>query len=133
MRNHLLIPALCLLAGCAMPTSDLLDNQYMARVAEPVPAGTAGEWTGTMGPYLMSLRIEASGAGIVCSSYNTTNTVGNLKYSGGNLYFQDGTRAEIRPAGDTLALTSPYFGKSRSTFYRDPGLAQAAPYCKRNM
>jgi hypothetical protein len=133
MRTLFLIPALLALGGCAMPTGDMMDNKYMERTAEPVPAGVAGDWTGTMGPYLLSMRIGSNGAGVMCSAYHTNNAVMNLKYSGGTLYFQDGTRLPIQPAGDNLVGTSPYFGSAKTTLYKDQGFAQAAPYCRNNL
>lgn len=133
MRTLLLIPALLALGGCAMPTSDMTNNNYMERTTEPAPPGVAGDWTGTMGPYLLSMRIGSNGAGVMCSAYHTNNAVMNLKYSAGTLYFQDGTRLPIQPAGDTLVGTSPYFGSATTTLYKDPGFTQAAPYCKANL
>lgn len=133
MRTLYLITTLLALGGCAMPTGDMMDNKYMERIAEPAPAGMAGDWTGTMGPYLMSLRIGSNGAGVMCSAYNTNNSVNNLKYSAGNLYFQDGTRMAAQLSGENLIGTSPYFGSSTTKLYKDPGFKQAAPYCSKNL
>jgi hypothetical protein len=116
-----------------MPTDDLLNNRYMERRQETVPVGVAGDWTGTMGPYLVTVRLAADGTGLMCSSYNTNNTVINLKYAAGVLYFQDGTRMEIAKVGETLAGKTPYFGSATTKLYPDMGLSQAAPYCKKAM
>lgn len=133
MRTLLLIPLMATLGGCAMPTGDMTNNKYMERTAEAAPAGIAGDWTGTMGPYLLSMRIGSNGAGVMCSAYNTNNSVMNLKYSSGTLYFQDGTRLTVQPSGNTLVATSPYFGSATTTLYKDQGFAQAAPFCKSNL
>lgn len=133
MRTLLLIPLLITLGGCAMPTADMTNNRYMEQTAEAAPPGISGDWTGTMGPYLLSLRIGRDGSGVMCSAYHTSNAVMNLKYNAGTLYFQDGTRLTIQPSGNTLIGTSPYFGSATTTLYKDQGFAQAAPYCRNSL
>lgn len=134
MQNGIIAFAvLAMLSGCAMPAADQLDNRYMERRNESVPEGMAGEWTGTMGPYLMSIRLLGDGTGLMCSSFNANSSVVNLKYAGGVLYFQDGTRMEIKKIGQYLNGTLPYFGNAQTKLYPDNGLAQASPYCKKSM
>ena len=133
MRNIYLTAALLVLGGCAMPSSDMQNNRYMERLAEPVPASMVGDWTGTMGPYLMTIRLAKDGNGVMCWAYSRNNTVYNLKYSAGNVYLQDGTRMELSQAGDLLTAKSPYLGTTSAKLYPDNGLAQAAPFCKQSL
>ena len=133
MKNLILLGAFAALSGCVMPTDDLLNNRYMEHVPEAPPAGMAGDWTGTMGPYLLTLRIDQDGTGRMCSSYLQNNSVNALKYAGGTLYYQDGTRTAANYSSDTLTILAPYFNSQPSRLVRDTGLKQAAPYCQQNL
>lgn len=118
------------LAGCSLPTTDMMSNQYMEHSAEPVPAGMAGDWTGTSGPYLVTLRLNADGTGALCNSYGASNYLQAVKYQGGTLYVQDGARLALTPNGDALTGMAPYTGSRPIRFLRDDDLKNAPPYCK---
>lgn len=118
------------LAGCSLPTTDMMSNQYMDHSAEPVPAGMAGDWTGTSGPYLVTLRLNADGTGALCNSYGTSNYLQAAKYQGGTLYVQDGARLGLTHSGDTIVGMAPYSGSKPIRFVRDEGLKEAPPYCR---
>ncbi|WP_243787465.1 hypothetical protein [Pseudomonas amygdali] len=77
----------------------------MERPAEPAPRELVGDWTGAMGPYLVTLCITSTGTGIMCSSFNAKDTASNLKYRVGT---QDGTHMKISSAGGGVQVTSPY-------------------------
>ena len=108
----------------------MMNNQYMEHSAESVPAEMAGDWTGTSGPYLMTLRLNTDGTGALCNSYGASNYLQAVKYRGGMLYVQDGTRLGLTGSGDSLVGMAPYSGSKPIRFMRDEGLKHAPPYCK---
>jgi hypothetical protein len=134
MRIISILLAALLLAGCAaQQLNDMANNRFMDHDPEQVPAGMAGGWTGTAGPYLMTMRLQESGSGVLCNSYGASNYLQAIKYSGGTIYIQDGTRLSVTLQGDTLAALAPYMGAEPIRFRRDANLAMAAPYCRQNL
>lgn len=134
MKIRFAVIAVALLAGgCAMPIDDQLSNRFVEVEPEPLGAGLAGLWTGSSGPYLLTVRLGQDGRGIYCSSWNEKNTLGNLKFSAGRLYLQDGTSMHLRQQDGSLIGKASYTGAQDVRFKSDPGLVEASPYCKSNL
>lgn len=121
------------LSGCASPLDDMLNNRY-AEIAPVAPsADIVGTWTGTAGPYLMTIQINADGRGVSCWSFLEKNALGSTKYANGRLHFQDGASYELKRSGDKLLGDSGYTGAKVVVFVPDGNLIEASPYCKNNM
>lgn len=133
MRIVAMAIAMGLMAGCVMPIDDMINNRYMDYPAQAVPAGMDGNWTGVMGPYLMTLQLRENGTGELCNSYGSSNYLQAVKFNDGVIYIQDGTRMSADLNGDALAVEPPYAGSQASRLQRDSDLAMAAPYCKQNL
>ncbi len=134
MKNLFSVMAGALLVGgCAMPINDQLNNNFVEISPEPVRSGLVGLWTGSSGPYLLTVRLEQDGRGIYCSSWNEKNTLGNVKFSAEHLYFQDGSSMDLNQQGENLTGKARYSGAHYVRFKRDPDLTEAAPYCKASL
>ncbi|BDM64572.1 hypothetical protein NFHSH190041_20240 [Shewanella sp. NFH-SH190041] len=117
-----------LLAGCASPFSDMLNNKFMNVVQTPQP-NLAGLWTGTMGPYLVTMQINPNGSGVSCYEYNGTGGIQRLKVSSDTVFMQDGTKVTVAQKGGQLEVSVPYLGGGSYKFVPDNELAQASLFC----
>lgn len=129
LRKYL---ALCFLTlvGCQSPVNDILNNDFVIIKAQPVPQEIVGFWTGNMGPYLASLSFDKSGHGYFCYSYGTADVIQKVKYAGGTIFIQDGTKLSFDSvSSNELKLSSKYFGSSVSKFYLDNDRQEASEFC----
>lgn len=133
MRTLLLALGMILVGGCSFGTTDILNNDFGSVSPTAPPADSVGLWTGSSGPYLLTVKLESDGTGKSCSVWNDKRVVGRLKYSSGSLLFQDGTRMAVRRVGDALIGRAPYSGSRDVTFRGDPGLTSADLYCTTRM
>lgn len=117
---------LLMLTACA----SLIDMENNFAVTEPTapPEALLGTWTGSMGPYLTTIRVEPDGSGIYCYSWHDKNVIGRLKYTGEVVEFQDGGSVSILGVSDELSLQSSD-GDHQYRFRRDPERGHASPYC----
>lgn len=128
------VAAAAALAGCATPLDGLLDSRYSEVRPAPAPSQMVGTWTGSMGPYLVTLEVEPDGTGLYCYSWNEKHAVNRLKYDGERLVFQDGSMASIVDlVADKLVIRPDYSHASRATLRPDEGLVEASPYCAKAM
>ncbi|WP_341667342.1 J517_1871 family lipoprotein [Alcaligenes sp. SDU_A2] len=116
-------------AGCALPTHDMADNRFAELTPELVSEGLVGAWTGSNGPYLLTLRIGQDGTGLFCSSWGERNTLGRIKFVQDRLYFQDGTKMRLSREGEGLVGNYDYLGANTVRFKMDSQLKEASPYC----
>lgn len=132
MKKIITIISLLGLTACTMPTDDMLNNKFVS--ISPQPLGnvyTESIWTGNNGPYLITLILHNDGTGVMCSSYQTRNSLEKTKYNDGILYDQSGGRTKLSLNGNNLIGNSPYFGAKTIIFYRDNDLKEASIYCKK--
>lgn len=126
-----------LAAGCAAPGDDIFremaNNQFMDVQAEQVPDGMAGRWTGASGPAMMTLDLREDGSGRICTALGVSNSIHAVKYRGGTVYDQGGTRISVALEVDRLAASYPYKHGPTFDLHRDNDLAQAAPYCRASL
>jgi len=127
MKKILIAVAAFYLTGCA--SDDMLNNKFPTIVTKPAE-NLAGVWTGALGPYISTLKINSDGSGYSCYSWNDKKSVDRIKFDGANIYFQEGTRLQILSKNSAiLKVNAPYgFGKEY-TYTRDDNLNQASPYC----
>lgn len=121
------------LAGCASGIDDMINNKFMEHIPERTPAGMTGDWTGVNGPYMISMQMGEDGVGLLCGAYSTNNSLQNIKYNGGVIYIQDGTRMNVALTAEGLTATPPYDFAKDIKLIKDSGFKQAAPFCKQNM
>lgn len=108
-----------------------LENHFAEITPKGPPQEYVGTWTGSAGPYLMTLRLGEDGRGLYCYSWHTRDVVGNMKFDGELLRFQDGGKLKVRRDG---ALLMTEFEDPSLPSYRlvqDPKLVEASPYCKK--
>jgi len=133
MKRFLAIGVVALLAGCAA-SSDLMNNDFPAIAPIAPPKAMVGIWTGSMGPYLTSMRFDVSGAGVMCYSWNGKDVVARLKYDGRQIRISDGMRLDVGGvSSEVLKVRSNYYMGSDFSMYRDDDLSSAAPYCTKNL
>lgn len=128
-RGLLVFVAVGVLSGCAM-NNDMMNNDFPAVAVSAPPADLVGIWTGSMGPYLATMKIEADGSGLMCSSWNGRDSVGRLKFDGRQLRSQDGARLDIKSlTPQRMVAHAAYFGGADYIMHRDDQKRSAAPYC----
>lgn len=131
--KRLIAAAAFLASGCAMH-ADLLGNDFVTVANAPPPAEAVGRWSGSMGPYLATLQIAADGSGAMCWSWNGKDVLNRMKFDGKQLRVQDGTRMDITEVtAAQLKVYTPYFAGASYQFVRDDKLANASPYCAKNI
>ncbi|MCQ4257477.1 J517_1871 family lipoprotein [Stutzerimonas stutzeri] len=114
--------------------SDMRHNDFPNIRAVAPPAAMVGTWTGSMGPYLATLRLEPSGSGLLCSSWNGRDTVARAKYDGQQIRAQDGSRLDVvRIDSDAMEVSAPYYGGADYMLRRDDALGEAAIYCAQQL
>lgn len=117
------------LAGCAMPMDDMLNNRFTEVAPMPLHEALTGAWTGSMGPWLATIKLSPDGTGLMCSSLGDKDLLNRLKVVGGVAYVQDGTRFEIAQSGEALSVKTAYFGGGAYRFSKDSTLTQASVFC----
>lgn len=124
--------SLILVAGCQSPMSDIINNKYMQVTPEPVRPTMVGFWTGTMGPYLTTMKVDADGTGVLCYSWSSNDIVQKFKHNGSVLYVQDGLKVNISEADNSLVLESNYFASKPNQLFKDSSLKEASIFCQKN-
>lgn len=133
MRAAVLALALALLAGCAMQR-DIMQNDFVGLAPQSPPADIVGTWSGSMGPYLVTMRIKPDGRGVMCSSYNDTNSMARIKFFDGRIHAQSGAQVGIKSVADaSMVLHTGYYMGRDDQFYRDKHLKSASIYCAENL
>lgn len=118
--------AIISLSGCISP---ILKNNYMETTKEVPPEKYLGAWTGTIGNYLSTFKINPDGSGLICNSWHTHNSVERIKYNKDAIHPQSGGSLNIKFDGDKLIGKSPTFISDTYIFLKDNDLKEAAPYC----
>lgn len=124
-----------ILAGCAIPDPlDMFhDNRFAEVVPDPAPSEFVGTWTGSNGPYLMTVRINEDGTGLYCSAFGRYESRGRIKIKDHHIYYPEGGRMLLSMDGEVLVGSYDYGGVSPARFVRDDDLVEAAPYCAENL
>lgn len=116
-----------LLSGCQL--SPPLDNKFLSVTPKPEPALT-GIWSGTMGPYMISLIFKNDGSGYACSAWKGKNTISRLKYDGKYIQYQEGTHMQVDRIDKTsLTISIPYTMTTAYNLRKDNELNLADPFC----
>ena len=122
------------IAGCASPAGDMLSNNFSALSPSPAPSVPAGIWTGSMGPYLSTIKIDIAGGGLFCSSWGTADYAEKIKVVDSTIYTQSGTRLIItKEESGALHAKSPYGFGDEFKLSADPELTEASIYCQKQI
>lgn len=115
------------LAGCQLTPP--ADNKFLFVQPQPSPH-LEGIWTGTMGPYMMSLMFDANGTGYDCYAWNGKNVISRIKYDGKNIHYQEGGYQRLDSITSTSLIVSfPNLPPPSYTLVKDNELKQADPFC----
>lgn len=120
-----------LLAGCQL--SPPSDNKFIFIEPKAEPR-LEGIWSGTVGPYMMSLVFKPDGSGYSCWATNGKNNINRLKYDGKYIQYQEGFKQrldKITPAA--LTVSTPNTLLPDYTFVKDNDLKEADPFCVREL
>ena len=132
-KFFIVVAAIFVLAACASPIDDLIDNQFTSIKTSDAKSNYVGIWTGTSGPYLVTMKINSDGRGLMCSSWTGKDQVSNLKINGNIIYFQDGAKLQISEESGKLTGRYDSIGAKDVHFVRDEQLIEASPYCKKQI
>jgi len=119
-----------LAAGCTTPYEAMKNNRYGDVTPHTVPDEIAGTWTGTSGPYLMTVKLGQDGRGLSCASWQANESVNNVKYAAGRLYFPDGMQMTVGAEGGQLVAVYDQKGMEPIRLNPDTELVEASPYCR---
>jgi hypothetical protein len=110
-------------------------NFFLAITPEPVSEGLEGPWTGNIGPFLVTMKLQSDGYGLFCYSYGTADVLQKAKFSEGAIQIEDGTKLilkEQKPESITVYATTVYttYGTDKDTMlYTDSDYENASGYC----
>ena len=134
MKKLLPIGALCFgftLSGCAM-NNDLLSGQFSS--ITPKPTDLSGYWSGSGGPWLVTIKFNDDGTGLMCQSYNGKDILDKIKVVDNVVYNQNNLKLKIiSKSGEKLALKADYYMGATFAFTPDPLLKIASPDCERSL
>lgn len=121
------------LSGCVTPSGDMLNNKFGN--ATPVAQKYTGFWTGQIGPYTSTIKLNPDGTGYSCESMgnNQTNHFVKIKVDNQYIYFSNGGRFKLLSiSGENIDVQNIYMGmNTKYTFKKDDNLSNAAPYCEK--
>ena len=134
MKKQLMASALLLLAGCTSAVDDMINNQFASIQAETPPAEIQGTWTGSVGPYLVTMQMDESGFGKYCYSYGSSDILEKVKYNSNVIYYQNGTKTKVSASPNgSLQVTSDYYSGSTSTLFPDKKLSNSSLFCSEKL
>lgn len=133
MHKFIIIGLAGLISGCAA-SSDIMNNNFPAVVVVTPPASMVGVWTGSMGPYSTTIKVDPSGAGYMCYSWNGKDVLARIKYSGSQIVVSDGSKLDVSAMTKaTMQVKANYYMGASYTMYKDDALQSASPYCSKNI
>lgn len=91
-----------------------------------------GTWTGGVGPYLYTIKVNNDGNGYFCYSWNKINSDGKLVYDGSNLITQNGEKLKVNNIdnGQLNISASYYMVTEKYKFYKDQNTEKSSTYCQ---
>ena len=119
-----------LLVGCQSPLDDMMNNKFTSIIPESPPKQGVGIWTGTTGPYLVTMKLNQDGTGSYCYSYGTSDVNQKIKFLNNQIYIQDGTKLSLEGVEhNSVQLNAKYYAGHKSTLYSDNNLKEASSFC----
>jgi hypothetical protein len=128
-KIYMLLSVIGMLSACV--TTDMMNNNFVAVSAQPVPDNMASNWTGSIGPWLITFKLNSNGEGVYCYSGATQNGLQKTKINGNTILIQDGTKFNIvKRETDSMILKAPYYGMREHTIFKDKDLSKASIFCQ---
>lgn len=116
------------LSGCAM-NNDLLSGSFST--IEPKATDLSGYWSGSGGPWLVTVKFNSDGTGLMCQSYNGKDILDKIKVVDDVIYNQNNLKLKITSkTSEGLTLKANYYMGATFNFTPDPLLKNASPYCE---
>lgn len=133
MRKFIILGVVGLISGCAA-SSDIMNNNFPAVAVTAPPASMVGAWTGSMGPYSTTIKVDAAGGGYMCYSWNGKDVLARIKYSGNQIVVSDGSKLDVGVVTKSaMQVKANYYMGATYTMYKDDALQSASPYCSKNI
>lgn len=119
-----------LLVGCQSPIDDMINNKFTSITPENPSQQSVGLWTGSMGPYLVTIKLNQNGTGNFCYSYATSDVNQKIKFSNNQIYIQDGTKFSLEGVDrNSIQLNAKYGFGQKTTLYSDNNFKEASSFC----
>ncbi len=116
------------LSGCAM-NNDLLSGQFSS--ITPKPTNLSGYWSGSGGPWLVTVKFNSDGTGLMCQSYNGKDILDKIKVVDDVIYNQNNLKLKVvSKTNEKLILKADYYMGATFNFTPDPLLKNASLYCE---
>ena len=116
-----------LIAGCKSPVT----GSFNTVSAKASPDRLVGYWSGKLGPFKSSFKLQADGNGLFCYSRGKLNKVEKVKYHNGVIYTQRKTSVIIEKLSDrVMTVEVNNFGSVNYTFEKDEKLQKTSRYCQ---
>lgn len=133
MKNILLGFALISLVSCATPSGDMLNNKFDSAIT--TTQENIGYYTGSIGPYTATFKINSDGTGYYCESMGSNQTDHYLKakFTTDMFYASNGGRFKIVENNkEKIIVQNIYFGiNTKYTLIKDDSLSRSAPFCEK--
>lgn len=121
------------LTGCVTPSGDMLNNKFDSQ--QGVTQQNTGYYTGSIGPYTVTLKVNSDGTGYSCESMGNSQSDRYLKvkFSPDMVYFSNGGRFKLLSVNNTdMTIQNIYFGmNTQYKLSKDDTLSRAAPFCEK--
>ncbi|MFW1765922.1 J517_1871 family lipoprotein [Acinetobacter bereziniae] len=118
------------LTGCVSPVTEMTNNNFTN--VQATNKTLNGVWSGNNGPYLVTIKFNGDGTGLMCASYNGKDTLEKFKVNDRTVYMQNGLKQTIVNHTDSLlALKVSYLGGATYQYKPDNSLLNASPYCEK--
>lgn len=115
-------------SGCAM-NNELLSGKFSA--ITPKSTNLSGYWSGSGGPWLVTVKFNSDGTGLMCQSYNGKDILDKIKVVDDVIYNQNNLKLKVvSKTDDKLTLKANYYMGATFNFTTDPLLKNASPYCE---
>ncbi len=115
------------LVGC----KSTVEGSFDTVEAKDSPIDLVGNWSGKVGPFKGSFRINKNGRGLFCYSRGKLNKVEKVKHYNNVIYTQRKTNVIIEELSDKIMLVEVNeFGSVNYVFEKDDRLNKASRYCQ---
>ena len=110
--------------------NDLLSGQFSS--IAPKSTDLSGYWSGSGGPWLVTVKFNSDGTGLMCQSYNGKDILDKIKVVDDVIYNQNNLKLNvISKTSERLTLKASYYMGATFSFTPDPLLKNASPYCEK--
>lgn len=123
---------LCALTLNACNTvSSLKSDDFLTSKSVDTDHSMLGFWSGSAGPYIMTMKITNDGTSRFCSSWNDKKNLGKITFDGEKFILEDGSKLKLQQLNNKkMILTANYYLQTtKYQFYKDDDLSKASLFC----